>query len=55
MPTVDVEAFLHLVALLGDAGLDAIDLVTDIDAIGDGALVTVFHDKVLPEKADGLL
>jgi hypothetical protein len=55
VPTVHVEAFLHLVAGLGDAGADAIDLVADIHAIGDGALVAVFHDEVLAEEADGLL
>ncbi len=52
---VDVEALFHVVAGLGDAGSDAIDLVTDIDAIGDGAFVAVFHDEVLIEEADGLL
>ena len=35
--------------------LDAVDLVTDVDAVGDGALVVVFHDEVLVEKTDGLL
>ena len=51
---VDVEALFDLVAGLGDAGSDAIDLVADVDAIGDGAFVAVFHDEVLIEEADGL-
>ena len=52
---VHVEALLDLAALLGDLRLDAIDVVADVDAIGDGALVVVFHHEVLIEEADGLL
>ena len=52
---VDVEALLDLAALLGDLRFDAVDVVADIHAIGDGALVVVFRDEVLVEEADGLL
>ena len=52
---VDVETLLHFAALLGDFGANAKDLIADIDAIGDGALVVVFHHEVLVEEADGLL
>ncbi len=51
---VHVEALLDFAALLGDLGADAIDFVADIHAIGDGALVVVFHHEVLIEEADGL-
>jgi DNA invertase Pin-like site-specific DNA recombinase len=51
---VDEEAFLDLAALLGDAGFYPVNVVADIDAIGDGALVVVFGDAVLVEIGDGL-
>ncbi len=41
-------------ALLGDLGADAVNVVADIDAIGDGALVRIFADEVLIKEADGL-
>ena len=47
---VDIEARLDLAALLGDLGVDAVDLVADIHAIGDGPLVVVFRDEVLVEE-----
>ena len=34
---------------------NAVDVVADVDAVGDGALVAVFHHEVLVEEADGLL
>ena len=52
---VDVEAGVDLGALGGDLGLDAIDVVVDVDAVGHGLLVVVFHDEVLIEEAEGLL
>ena len=51
---VDEEALVHLAAGLGDPGFDAIDVVTDVHTIGDGALVVVFGDAVLVEVGDGL-
>ena len=51
---IDEKALLDLAALLGDARFDAIDVVADVDAIGDGALVVVFGDAVLVEVGDGL-
>lgn len=51
---VDEEAFVHLAAGLGDLGFDAINVVADIHAIGDGALVVVFGYPVLVEIGDGL-
>ena len=52
---VHVEALLDLAALLGDLRLNAIHLVADVDTIGDGTLVVVFHHQVLIEEPDGLL
>ena len=52
---VDVEAGVDLGALRGDLGLDAIDVVVDVDAVGDRPLVVVLHHQVLIEKAEGLL
>ncbi len=48
-------AGLDLAAGFGDFGADAIDVVIDIDAVGHGLLVAVFHDQVLVEEAEGLL
>ena len=39
----------------GDRGADAVDVVVDVDAVGHGLLVGVFHDQVLVEEAEGLL
>ena len=36
-------------------GADAVDVVVDVDAVGHGLLVAVFHDQVLVEEAEGLL
>ena len=52
---VHIKTLFNLAALLGDLCFDAINFVADIHAIGDGALVVVFGDEVLVEKADGLL
>ena len=51
---IDKEALVHLAAAFGDLGFDAIDVVADVHAIGDGALVVVFRDAVLVEVGDGL-
>ena len=34
---------------------DAVDIVVDVHAVGDGLLVAVLHHEVLVEEADGLL
>ena len=52
---VDVEAGVDLGALRGDLGLDAIDVVVDVDAVGHRSFVVVLHHQVLIEKAEGLL
>lgn len=52
---VDVEAFFDEAAAGGDLGLDAGDLVADVDAVGAGALVGIRHHEVFPEEGDGLL
>ncbi|KYC51212.1 MAG: hypothetical protein AMQ22_01348 [Candidatus Methanofastidiosum methylothiophilum] len=52
---VYVEAGLDPAALFGDAGPDAVDVVADVDAVGDRPLVAVFHHQVLVEEAEGLL
>ena len=52
---VHIPALFNRAALFGDLCFDAIDFVADIDAIGDGALVVVFHHEVLVEEPDGLL
>ena len=39
----------------GDGGADAVHVVVDVDAVGHGLLVRVFHDEVLIEEAEGLL
>ena len=46
---------LYLGAGLGDSGADAVDVVVDIDAVGYGHFVVVFHHQVLVEEAEGLL
>ena len=51
---IDEEAFLDRAALLGDLRFDAVNVVADIDAIGDGALVRIFADEVLIKEADRL-
>ena len=48
-------AGLHLGAGLGDLGADAVDVVVDVDAVGHGHFVVVFHHQVLVEEAEGLL
>ena len=55
MPQVHIPALFNLAALLGDLRFDAIHLVADVHAIGDGALVVVFGDEVFIEEADRLL
>ena len=49
------EAFFDLASLGRDLGLDAVNVVADVDAVGHGPLVAVFHDEVLVEESDGLL
>jgi len=39
--------------LLGDAGVDQVDLVADIDAVGDGFFMAVVADDVFLEEAVG--
>ena len=41
-------------ALLGDAGADAINVKVNIDAISDGLVMAVLHDKILIEETDRL-
>ena len=50
-----VEAGVYLGASCGDGGADAVHVVVDVDAVGHGLLVAVFHDEVLIEEAEGLL
>ena len=50
-----IEACVHLGAGCGDGGADAVHVVVDIDAVGHGLLVVVFHDEVLVKEAEGLL
>ena len=52
---VDPVAGVHLVALLGDFGVYAVDVEVDVDLVGDRLPVAVLHDKVLLEEAEGLL
>ncbi len=47
MPGLDGDAF------LGDFGFDAIDVVADVHAIGDGLDVRVFGDEVAVEEPEG--
>ena len=46
-------AGLDRASVFGDARLDPVDLVADVDAVGDGFLVGVFGDEVLLEEAVG--
>lgn len=48
-----VEAGVELGAALGDLGLYPVDVVADVDAIGDGLDVGVFGDEVAVEEAEG--
>ena len=41
-------------ALFGDPGADAVNVEIDVDTVGDRLVVTVLHDEVLVEEADGL-
>jgi hypothetical protein len=52
---IDEEAFLDRTSLFGDLRFDAVNVVTDIDAIGDGAFVRILADEVLIKEADRLL
>ena len=52
---VHVVAGIDLGAAFGDLGLDPVDVVIHVDAIGHRLFVAVFHDQVLIEKAEGLL
>lgn len=42
------------VALFGELGFDAVDVVAHIDLVDHGVFVGVFGDEVLIKKADGL-
>jgi hypothetical protein len=48
-------AGIDLGAAFGNLGLDAVDIVVDVNAVGDRLLVAVFHHQVLIEEAEGLL
>ena len=50
----DGGAGFDFVALLGELGFDAVDVVAHIDLVDHGVFVGVFGDEVLPKKADGL-
>jgi len=50
----DEVAFVDGGAVFGDLGFDAVDVVTDVDFVEDGAFVAVVHDEVLVEVGDGL-
>ena len=52
---VHVVAGVDLGAAFGDLGVDAVDVVVDVDAVGDRLFVAVLHHQVLIEKAEGLL
>ncbi len=52
---INIETFVDAAAASGDLGVDLVDVVVDVDLVGDGALVAVFHDEILIEEADGLL
>jgi hypothetical protein len=51
---IHIKTFFNFATLLGDLRFDAINFVTNIHTIGNGALMVVFGDEVLVEKADGL-
>ncbi len=52
---LDVHTCLNLGAGCSDGGADTVHVVVDVDAVGHGLLVVVFHDEVLIEEAEGLL
>src|SRR5437870_7112325 len=52
---IDIETFLDATARGRDLGVDLVNVVIDVDLVGDRALVAVFHDEVLIKEADGLL
>ncbi len=47
------QALQNGAALLGDLGLDQVDLALDVHTVGDGLLVGVFGDDVLVEECVG--
>jgi hypothetical protein len=49
----DIETGVYQRALVGDAGVYLVDVVRNVDPIGDGLLVGVLHHQVLIEEADG--
>lgn len=55
-PVADLDggAGLDFVALLGHLGIDAVDVVADIDLVDNGVLVGVLGNEVLVEKANRL-
>ena len=55
VPLVHLETGLDGRAAFDDAGIDAVDIEVDVDAVGHRLLVAVLHDEVLVEEADGLL
>ena len=52
---VHVKARLDLSASLGDRGLDAVDVVVHVHAIGNRLLMAVLHHEILMEEPEGLL
>ena len=50
-----IETSVYLGAGLRDCGADAIHIVVDVDAVGHGLLVRVFHHQVLTKEPEGLL
>ena len=51
---VHEEPGVHLRAALRYRGADAVDVATDIHAVGHGLFVVVFHDEVLLEETERL-
>ena len=50
---LDLPAGFELAAALRPLGVDDVDLMADVDAVGDGLLVRVLADDVLLEEAVG--
>ena len=52
---IDIETFLDATARGRDLRVDLVNVIGDVHVVGDGVLVSVFHDEVLIKEADGLL
>lgn len=54
VPLIYEKPCVDLAPLLGNLGLDAVNVIPDVDTICDCPLMAVFHHKILVEEAERL-